>query len=162
MNDQLLFSIIIANYNKGDNIRSLMESIFVDGPPDDFEVLFMDDASTDQSVTVAKEFPVIASRGEFRAGPARLRNLAAREARGEYLLFVDSDVILPAGTLQRFRELCRAGGFGAVSGLEVLPPVIDNWIGWFRTLQIQDYFGRYREVEGPLDAWGSTLGGVRR
>jgi glycosyltransferase involved in cell wall biosynthesis len=162
MNGPLLFSIIIANYNKGDNIRPLMESIFADGPPDDFEVLFMDDASTDQSAEVAEQYPVTVRRGSSGVGPARLRNLAARDARGEYLLFMDSDVILPAGTLCRFRELCLTGGFGSVSGLEVLPPVIDNWIGWFRTLQVQDYFGSYREFEGPIDAWGATLGGVRR
>lgn len=162
MSDQILFSIIIANFNKGDNIHSLLASIYADGPGDDFEVFFMDDASIDDSVAAAEKFPVLIRRGETRLGPARLRNLAAREARGEYLLFVDSDVILPYGTLHRFRELCRAGDFGAVSGLEVLPPVINNWIGWFRTLQVQDYFDEYRLKEGHLDAWGSTLGGVRR
>jgi len=162
MSSSPLFSIIIANHNKGENIRPLLESIYADGQVDDFEVFFMDDASNDGSVAEAEQFPVQVRRGETRLGPARLRNMAAREARGEYLLFMDSDVILPAGSLGRFLELCRTGGFGAVSGLEVLPPVIDNWIGWFRTLQVQDYFGPYREVEGPLDAWGSTLGGVRR
>lgn len=162
MTSQILFSIIIANFNKGDNIRPLLESIYTDSQADDFEVFFMDDASTDGSVTESGQFPIRIYRGQERVGPSSLRNRAAREARGEYLLFIDSDVILPSGTIQRFRELCLVGGFGAVSGLEVLPPVIDNWIGWFRTLQVQDYFGEYRLKEGPLDAWGATLGGVRR
>lgn len=162
MTDNVLFSIIIANYNKGDNICSLLTSIYDSPAGDDFELLFMDDASTDASVELAERFPVKIYRGAVQAGPATLRNRGAKEARGEYLLFIDSDVILPCGTIPHFRELCLAGGFGAVSGLEVLPPVIDNWIGWFRTLQVQDYFGEYRHAEGPLDAWGSTLGGVRR
>lgn len=162
MTGTVLFTIIIANYNKGDNIRPLLASIYEPSAGVDFELLFMDDASTDMSVAAAEQFPVKIHCSPERVGPATLRNRAAREARGEYLLFVDSDVILPTGTLQRFRELCLAGGFGAVSGLEVLPPVIDNWIGWFRTLQVQDYFGAYRLKEGPLDAWGSTLGGVKR
>lgn len=162
MSKSVLFSIIIVNYNKGDNISALFSSIFNNPPFNDFEILFLDDASTDSSLKEAARFPVRLFSELERVGPATLRNMAAREARGEYLLFVDSDVILPAGTIQRFRELCLAGGFGAVSGLEVLPPVIDNWIGWFRTLQIQDYFGAYRLKEGPLAAWGSTLGGVKR
>jgi glycosyltransferase involved in cell wall biosynthesis len=159
---QVLFSIIIANYNKGDNIRPLLASIYAHPECEDFEVLFMDDSSTDSSLQEAARFPVRLYPGSERVGPATLRNRASREACGEYLLFVDSDVILPVGTIQRFREICLAGGIGAVSGLEVLPPVINNWIGWFRTLQVQDYFGEYRHKEGPLDAWGSTLGGVRR
>jgi glycosyltransferase involved in cell wall biosynthesis len=162
MTGPLLFSIIIANYNKGDNIRNLLSSIYEQYCYDDFEVLFMDDASTDASVAAAQEFPVRLYPRAERVGPATLRNMAAEEARGDYLLFVDSDVILPAGTLLRFRQLCLGGGFGAVSGLEVLPPVIDNWIGWFRTLQVQDYFGAFRCREGALAAWGSTLGGVRK
>lgn len=162
MNDQILFSIIIANYNKGDNIRPLLASVYDQAPLHEMEVLFMDDASTDASVQVAEQFPVKIYRGARQRGPATLRNRAAREARGEYLLFMDSDVILPPGSLARFKELCLAGGFGAVSGLEVLPPVIDNWIGWFRTLQVQDNFGRYRMTEGPMDGWGTTLGAVRR
>jgi glycosyltransferase involved in cell wall biosynthesis len=162
MTVQILFSIIIANFNKGDNISSLLSSVYVNTECNDFEVFFMDDASSDNSVAMAEMFPVKVYRGIERVGPATLRNMAAREALGEYLLFVDSDVILPVGSIQRFRELCHEGGFVAVSGLEVLPPVIDNWIGWFRTLQVQDNFGEYRLKEGPLDAWGSTFGGVRR
>lgn len=162
MTSNILFSIIIANYNKGDNIRPLLESIYDQPSCEDFELFFMDDASTDESVQIAEQFQVRIYRGAERVGPATLRNMAASKAHGEYLLFVDSDVILPFGTIQRFRELCLVGGFGAVSGLEVLPPVIDNWIGWFRTLQVQDIFGKFRLTEGPLDAWGSTLGGVKR
>jgi glycosyltransferase involved in cell wall biosynthesis len=162
MTGRILFTIIIANFNKGDNIHSLLASIYDHPPCDDFELFFMDDASIDASVVVAEQFPVRVFRRGDRVGPATLRNIAAGEARGEYLLFVDSDTILPPGSLQRFRELCLAGGFDAVSGLEVLPPVIDNWIGWFKTLQVRDIFLEYHHKEGDIEAWGATLGGVRR
>lgn len=162
MAGQILFSIIIANYNKGWNVEALLSSIFAEPSGGDFEVFFMDDASSDDSAAVAERFPVLVRRGNSRVGPARLRNMAAREAKGEYLLFVDSDVILPEGTLRRFKEYCRAGECVAVSGLEVLPPAVDNWISWFRALQVQDYFGDCRRVEGPLDFWGTTVGGVKR
>jgi len=158
----MLFSIIIANYNKADNISPLLTSVYEGGLHDDFEVLFLDDASSDDSLAEAARFPVRLFPGTGRVGPATLRNQGAREAAGSYLLFLDSDTILPGGTLDRFRELCRSGAFDAVSGLEVLPPVINNWVGWFRTLQVQDNFGEFRSKEGEIAAWGSTLGGVRR
>jgi glycosyltransferase involved in cell wall biosynthesis len=161
MSDSILFSIIIANFNKAPNIRALLASIYDNYPYADFEVFFMDDASTDSSVAEAERFPVRLHAGKAKAGPATLRNLAAREARGEYLLFIDSDAILLPQTLTNFRELCRSRRFGAVCGLEVLPPVVDNWIGTFRTLQIQDCWGKYRAKESRLDAWGATCGAVR-
>jgi glycosyltransferase involved in cell wall biosynthesis len=159
---KVLFSIIIPNYNKASNIPALLSSIYAHYPHDDFELFFMDDASTDGSLEEAQRFPLSLYALHEKYGPAVLRNMAAKEASGEYLLFMDSDVILLPETLVNFRELCRGGGFGAVSCLEVLPPVIDNWIGYFRTLQTQDYMGDYRQRGGATTAWHSTCGAVRR
>jgi glycosyltransferase involved in cell wall biosynthesis len=158
----MLFSIIIANYNKADNIQALLSSIFDSYPYDDFELFFMDDASTDSSVNEANNFPARIYSSEKHIGPAALRNLAAKDAKGEFLLFVDSDVILPPASLENFRNLCLTQEFAAVLGLEVLPPVIDNWIGNFRTLQVQDNWGEYRTKQAAVEAWGTTFGAIRR
>lgn len=158
----MLFSIIIANYNKADNIPALLSSIYDNYPYDDFELLFMDDASTDLSVTEANRFPVRVYALEKHSGPAALRNIGAKISKGKYLLFIDSDVILPPSTLINFRNLSLTQKFAAVSGLEVLPPVIDNWIGNFRTLQIQDNWGECRIKQAAVEAWGTTFGAIKR
>lgn len=162
MTNLLLFSIIIPNYNKAENIPALLSSIYNNYPYDDFEVFFMDDASTDSSKNEAQQFPVRFYSVETNVGPATLRNIAAKEARGEYLLFIDSDVIITSETLIHFRTLCLTKTFAAVSGLEVLPPVIDNWIGNYRTLQVQDLWGVYPTKEAVVEAWGTTFGAIRR
>jgi len=158
----MLFSIIIANYNKAENIPALLSSIYDNYLYDDFELFFMDDASTDSSVMAAEQFPVHIVAPEVHLGPAVLRNMAAKDARGEYLLFIDSDVILSSETLVNFRNYCLTVKFDALCGLEVLPPVIDNWIGNFRTLQVQDNWGAYRTKEAAVEAWGTTFGAIRR
>lgn len=162
MAHSLLFSIIIPNYNKAENVPALLSSIYDNYRFDDFEVFFMDDASTDASVEEARHFPVRIHVSETNLGPATLRNMAVQEAGGEFLLFMDSDVILAPETLVNFRNLCLARKFDAVLGLEVLPPVIDNWIGNFRTLQINDNWGAYRTQEAAVEAWGTTFGAMRR
>ncbi len=162
MTNTFLFSIIIPNYNKAENLLALLSSIFDNYPFDDFEVFFMDDASTDSSVLEASRFPVRLYTSKIHLGPAALRNIAAKEASGEYLLLIDSDVIISPETLGNFRKLCLTRTFAALSGLEVLPPVIENWIGNFRTLQIQDQWGVYRKKETAVEAWGSTFGAIRR
>lgn len=162
MTHPILFSIIIANYNKADNIPALLSSVYDNYPHDDFEVVFMDDASIDSSVEEARCFPARIFVSESNLGPATLRNMAVKEARGEFLLFMDSDVILAQDTMLNFRNLCLSKKFDAVLGLEVLPPVIDNWIGTFRTLQINDSWGEYRTKETVVEAWGTTFGAMRR
>lgn len=162
MTHSLLFSIIIPNYNKADNVPALLSSIYNNYPYNDFEVIFMDDASTDSSVEKARCFPARIFLSESNLGPATLRNMAVKEASGEYLLFMDSDVILTQDTMVTFRSLCLTRKFEAVLGLEVLPPVIDNWIGNFRTLQINDNWGDYRTKETAVEAWGTTFGAMRR
>jgi glycosyltransferase involved in cell wall biosynthesis len=158
----LLFSIIIANYNKAENIPALLSSIFGNYQFEDFEVIFLDDLSTDGSVQEAGRFPVQLHASEEHAGPAALRNIGARRARGEYLLFMDSDVILLPETLQLFREICLTGDCAALVGMEELPPVVDNWVGYFRTLQIQDFWGEHRGKQAFLNVWGATFGAVRK
>jgi hypothetical protein len=69
--------------------------------PAPLECIVVDDASTDDSAAIAERagFRVISCRR--RRGPAVARNVGARAARGEILLFIDSDVLVPPDALAR-------------------------------------------------------------
>ena len=60
--------------------------------------------STDGSAEVAREFGVTVLSTEGRQGPAKARNLGARQARGEILFFLDADVCARPSTLQRVQS----------------------------------------------------------
>lgn len=64
-----------------------------------FEVVLVDDGSEDASVEIARRFPCRLVRLPRREGVSRARNAGARAARGELLLFVDSDCLLPRDAL---------------------------------------------------------------
>jgi len=157
-----LFSIIIPNFNKAGLLPEVLKSVFQGQPATDFEVLLMDDCSIDCSVDVASQFPVRLEKSAARVGPAALRNRAARLARGKYLLFMDSDVVLFPETLPNFKYLCRQDTLALVTGVESLPCVGDNWIGTFRTLQLRELLGGEPIRGGSIGAWGSTFGAIRR
>lgn len=87
-----LFSIIIPAYNRADIIRGTIESVLAQSFRD-FEVIFVDDGSSDGTAEVAKASGDERFRCFTTANQERLRarNFGARQARGRYINFLDSD-----------------------------------------------------------------------
>lgn len=89
MNNNLKFSIIIPNYNKEEYIKDCLESIFSQSYKN-YEVIVIDDESTDNSLDVIKKFDIkLFHTNRKRAGGAR--NKGIENATGDYLIFLDSD-----------------------------------------------------------------------
>lgn len=65
------------------------------------ELIVVDDHSTDGTVRIAVSYGAQVLKTETHAGPAAARNVGARRASGDVLLFVDSDVVIRPDTLMR-------------------------------------------------------------
>jgi glycosyltransferase involved in cell wall biosynthesis len=86
------FSIIIPNYNCDKYIKECLDSIF-NQTFKDYEVIVIDDGSTDNSLEVIKNYNVkLLHTNRKYAGGARNKGLI--EAKGEYIIFLDSDDFL--------------------------------------------------------------------
>ena len=85
------FSVIIPTLNEGSLLRMTVESILSQTEYPNYEVLVVDDGSTDGSCEPLQDrdnrVQVIRSEG---VGVAQARNLGASHARGEYLVFIDA------------------------------------------------------------------------
>lgn len=89
-----LVSVIIATLNSGKTIRQCLESI-LDSSFDAFEVILVDNGSNDNTIEIAKELGVTTIIQNCQdQGQAGSLNIGARKARGDYLMFVDSDAFL--------------------------------------------------------------------
>lgn len=97
-------SIIIINYNNDYNIRGCLESVLGQNNRNklDIEIIVVDSGSSDESVKLIREYR---DKGLAKAifnnkrdkcpwSPSLSRNIGAREAKGEILLFTDSDCIV--------------------------------------------------------------------
>jgi glycosyltransferase involved in cell wall biosynthesis len=92
-----LVTVIVAAYNGEKFLRGALESVFrQDYQP--FEVVFVDDGSTDGTAEIARSFPVHYLHQENQGLPAA-RNAALRVARGEFVAFADDDDLLPPSKL---------------------------------------------------------------
>ena len=83
------FSIIIPVYNVEKYLKRTLDSVF-NQTYQDFEVIVVNDGCTDQSMDIAKKYKVKIIDNQ-RVGVSEARNIGAKQASGEYLLFLDSD-----------------------------------------------------------------------
>lgn len=106
----MFLSVIIPVYNAVDTIERCLNSIWSqDIPANDYEVICVDDCSTDGSLDILRhtaevhsELRVLRNSTNLRAGGAR--NHGVREARGEYIVFVDADDYFHQGALNKAYE----------------------------------------------------------
>jgi glycosyltransferase involved in cell wall biosynthesis len=91
-------SIVIASYQYGRFISDAIESALGQTVP--CEVIVVDDGSTDDSVEIARRYPVQVAALEHQ-GVCEARNHGAKMARGDYLLFLDADDVLVAEHVEK-------------------------------------------------------------
>ncbi len=88
-----LFSVVIPTYNRASSLQRSLDSVLAQSY-DNFEILVMDDGSTDNTAEVVASFadPRITYRWDKNfGGPARPRNRGIALAKGEWVAFLDSD-----------------------------------------------------------------------
>jgi glycosyltransferase involved in cell wall biosynthesis len=118
----MLISVIVTTYNRPDALSLVLQGL-AQQSDDNFEVLVADDGSTVETKNVVENnhwpYPISHVWHEdqgFRA--AKIRNLAAQRAKGDYLIFMDGDCVPRSNFIQRHAELAESGWF--VSGSRVL------------------------------------------
>ena len=83
-------SVVICAFNEADHIGRLLSSL-ADQTRPPIEVIVVDDGSTDETARITESHGALALRVTHR-GPARGRNLGARVASGDILVFLDGDM----------------------------------------------------------------------
>ncbi|GHG67546.1 glycosyltransferase family A protein [Comamonas sp. JC664] len=116
----LRFSVIIPTYNRARLLEAALDSVFAQ-EEQDFEVLVVDDGSTDDTLeTLARYGERVRVLQQRNAGPGAARNLGIQAARGEYVAFLDSDDLWFPWTLATYRRVLEeAPGTSVVLGSSV-------------------------------------------
>ena len=96
------YSIIVPVYNRPDEVDELLESLS-NQTQKDFEVIIVEDGSVKTCKDVCDKYAdilVLHYYAKENSGPGQSRNYGAERANGEWLLILDSDVVLPEGYLE--------------------------------------------------------------
>lgn len=86
------FSIVIPLYNKGKSVKKTIESV-LDQIFTDFELIIVNDGSTDNSIDVVNTFtdPRITIINKENGGVSSARNVGIKKTKGDYVVFLDAD-----------------------------------------------------------------------
>jgi glycosyltransferase involved in cell wall biosynthesis len=102
-----LVTMIVAVHNGERYLRTALESLYAqDYEP--FEVVFVDDGSTDGSATIAREFEGLRYVHQENQGLAAARNTGLSLAAGEFLGYLDDDDLIPPHKIRRQAEYLAA------------------------------------------------------
>jgi len=112
------YSIIVPVYNRPDEVDELLESLS-NQTLKDFEVVIVEDGSAKPCKDVCDKYAGILSLHYYakeNSGPGQSRNYGAERAQGDYVIILDSDVVLPTGYLQAIDDELRQNPSEAFGG----------------------------------------------
>ncbi|MDC0176775.1 glycosyltransferase [Polaribacter sp.] len=104
---KLKFSLIIPVYNRPNEIDELLESLTKQDFSDDYEVLIIEDGSTEKSDVIVKKYKSKLTLKYFfqeNSGAGASRNFGMQNASGTYFIILDSDVLLPTQYLSEVKK----------------------------------------------------------
>jgi glycosyltransferase involved in cell wall biosynthesis len=119
-----LISVVLCSYNGSRTIGQSLEHLGQLAYPN-YEVIVVDDGSTDNTAEIAARFPVRLIRTENR-GLSSARNTGWQAAAGEIVAYIDDDAYPDCHWLDYLALTFEQGGYAAVGGPN-LAPEADGW-----------------------------------
>jgi GT2 family glycosyltransferase len=131
-----------------------------DFPAAEWELIVVDDASSDGSPELASRFANLVLRSPEPRGAAATRNLGAARASGPVLVFIDADVSVHPDVLRRFAEILdREPDVAAIFGAYDTRPVAPGLVSQYRNL-LHHYV--HLQSPGEAETFWTGCGAMRR
>jgi len=145
-------SILIAVRNEEDHIKTCLEAIFKQQYPQHlFEVIVIDDYSTDNTLGIAREVnqrnllvldlqQYLGKPGEYSPNKKKALSLGVKNARGSLILSTDGDCLMNELWLRSMTDYYQANTFKLITGPVLIKPA-KNPLAWFQQLDVINMAG---------------------
>ena len=152
-------TVIVPVYNDTDNLK-LCLSALAESTYDRFDVLVVDDGSTEAIKPLVERFSYRYLRIDGPGGPARARNRGVEQVETEYVIFIDADVCVHPDTIERFmHKFAGEPDLAAVIGSYDDAPAEPGFLSQYRNM-----FHHYTHCQsaGQVMTFWSGCGAMRR
>lgn len=157
--NQTFVSVIVPVHNGSQFLNRCLDAILASEYVP-FEVIVVDDGSTDNSAEISRIKGVKVFSTGRRSGPAAARNIAAEKAGGSILLFVDADVIVKPDTItQVVARFVRQPEISALFGSYDDEPDERNFLSQYRNLL---HHFVHQNSNSEASTFWAGLGAIRR
>ena len=153
-----MISVIVPAYNSEKTIGECLQALEKQTKKSD-EIIVVDDGSNDKTRNAVKKFSKVRLIEQDHRGPAAARNLGAKNAKGEILLFMDADC---KADREWVSEMTRPFSDKEISGVQGRYKTAQKGlVARFVQLEIEDRYDRMRKRK-YIDFVGSYSAGYRR
>lgn len=137
-------SLVIPLYNSQRTIEKTLDSIYKNTFKN-FEVIIVDDSSTDSSVKLLKKYPVKLFQ-QKNAGPSKARNFGVENSKSDLILFIDSDIVIPNTVLKKIYGAFKNNNINIFSGMCDSENHYINKISDYENLYLHYQFARQKKT----------------
>jgi cellulose synthase/poly-beta-1,6-N-acetylglucosamine synthase-like glycosyltransferase len=135
-------TVVIPMFNEGEAIKETLQSLLAsDYPADKFQIVCVDDCSTDNSFEIARDL-ARGTKGKLKVvrnrqnlGKRRSINRAVRNAESEIIVSVDSDVVVDPDAIRQLTRRFTDPRIAAVGGWVDVRNKHDNWLTRMQTIK---------------------------
>ena len=153
-----LVSVIIPVKNGRSTLDACLRSIWRSYYKN-IEVIVVDDHSTDGTVEIARRYDCTVLDVEGGHGANHARNYGARHAKGDILVFIDSDIMITRETILGIFETLDDESIDAVVGIYTAKHRHESFVSQYKNLWI-----RYSYIKSPpvIDWLFGAISGIKR
>ncbi len=168
--NKLLLSIIIPTHNSQHTLNYLLISLHTSQFKHfaDIEIIVIDDKSSDQTRQVVRKlikklkFNLLLFPLRLNVGPAKARNFGVKKARGRYILFLDSDVVLAKSTLRYAYQLTKEAKAKAFTGIWHYQQKTNKFFPNFKAMRDWVYWFIEREKYARYYLFSTRIAGIEK
>jgi len=170
MNKKILLSIIIPTHNSQNTINNLLLSIHTSQFNNfaDVEVIVVDDGSKDKTRDLVRKlleklkYTLILYLLRNNLGPAKARNYGVKKAKGKYILFLDSDIVLAKSTLRYAYQLAKDEKVKAFTGIWHYQQKTNQFFPNFKAMRDWVYWFIEREKYARYYLFSTRIAGIEK
>jgi len=152
-------TVIISAFNSGKTLEKCLKSVLALEYPKKMQVILVDDASTDDTFSIAKRFPQVEIlRHPKNLGKAASINRALKKAKCELIACIDSDTYPAKDALKKMVALFNEPKVGAATALICVEKPAKNFVQKVQEIEYHAAFGFWHTALSQLDGLLVTPG----